>query len=335
MLEQDSGKLLRAIFSTYGWDYPLYIQLTSAAEFDHVRIVDNPQNTFDPTVNAIHVERWERFGNSIMQLVNLSALCQKYKIPAVYFENEHYIFDISKMSLTVGAPFIKSKICDLPRTRGVILSGKFFFDAPYHLFSGQERQEWMDRHVLPLLPVDFTSGHPHVTPGSITAHFRAGDIFSTSIHADYGQPPLAYYKLALNSSGATSVIVVYEDKGNPTIDRFLEYAAQTGRNVVTQSSDLRSDLALLFNSRELISGRGSFLWAVHALSRKLEKFWYFHWPFDNSPFARREVRVNCIMDVRGQYEKEMLSKNWRNTPAQRELMLTYPSDALAVRAVNS
>ena len=335
MVVADADGRLGAVFSRYGWDYDWYVGANSPPGFDALHVYTKDGNDHADRVEALHVSKWERFGNSVVQLVNVAALCQKHDIPAVYFESEHEFFDAARMSDTTGVPFLRRPLRLLEPEDGVILSGRFFSDKNFRLFSGYERQSWMDRHVLPLLPGEFSAGHPAVSDDSITVHFRAGDIFSGPVHPGYGQPPLEYYKLATDKSGARRVIVVYQDLGNPMVEPFIDYLRSSGREVVTQSSDLRSDLLLLFNSRELVSGRGSFLWSMHALSRKLRRFWYFHWPFDASPFARQDVVTNCISDERGEYMKSILWGNWGNTDEQRNLMLTYPADALTLNTVNA
>ena len=328
----DDESRLRDVFAAYDWDFNQYLKIASS--FDHPRLLNGEGNNAGGRIDAIHVTKWERFGNSVVQLVNIAALSQKYGIPIVYFEDEHQIFDVSRLSLTTGIPFTRKQRREFAPQDGAILSAVFFFDQPYRLFSGRERQVWMDNHVLPLLPPEFSADHPRVTDDSITAHFRAGDIFSTQIHRGYGQPPLEYYKMAVAASDAQKVIVVYEDLGNPMIEPFIDHIRATGRLVVAQSSDLGSDLALLFSSRELVSGRGSFLWAIHALSRKLKRFWYFHRPWDESPLARKDIRVNCIHDQRGDYIKSIYRAGWKNTEEQRTLMLTYPAAALSCDVIN-
>lgn len=320
---------LQNVFVHNGWDFEKYWALQkSGAEFDRAVVINPEASKSAERIAAIHISGWERFGNSIYQLSNMAAFAKKYDIRAIYYEREHEFFEVSTMSATLGIPVHRRRAIELKDHNGLVLSSRLFFEQPYNLFPKMDRQAWIDTYIAPLIPEYLARGDPRITSDTITAHFRAGDIFSSCIHKGYGQPPLSYYKLALDQSAASVLVVVYEDKGNPTIEPFIDYAMRTKREVIVQSADLRSDLALLFGSTELISGRGSFLWAVHALSCNLKSFWYFHWAFDRSAFARPGIRVNCVTDTRGEYENEIIANNWSNTESQRRMMLEYPADAL-------
>ena len=159
-------------------------------------------------------------------------------------------------------------------------------------------------------------------------HFRAGDVFKHKPPAWYGQPPLAYYKLALGHSSAEKVVIVYQDTDNPTVEAFASHVRSVGREVVLQSSDLRSDLAVLFNSTELVSSMGTFVWAVSTISKRLKNFWFLERMHDQCLFSRSDISVSGIHDEVGDYTRTVLSANWAKTPEQLGLMLNYPTSAL-------
>jgi hypothetical protein len=322
----DDQILVKAVFLEQGWDFDAYAALLPGAGFE----VITPMNGGgDPRrFGGLHIADWMRFGNSVFQLSNIVAFCRKWKLPCVYYEREHEFFDVGALVESTGTPFILRRRAEFKPDDDLVLSGKFFFDGPYRLFEDIDRQDIIDQYINPLLPDDFTGGHPSIDDSTITAHFRAGDIFSTLIHPGYGQPPLAYYKLAIENSTARRVVVVYEDTGNPCVEAFIRHAREVGREVITQSSDLRSDLSLLFNSTELVSSFGSFPWTMHALSRRLKKFWYFNRAFHPCPFRRHGVHVGVVRDVNGAYVREIMSNNWNNSDEQRRLMLEYPVENL-------
>jgi hypothetical protein len=161
-------------------------------------------------------------------------------------------------------------------------------------------------------------------------HFRAGDIFALQTAPSwYGQPPLAYYKFVLDRSSAEKIVIVYEDPGNPTVESFARHVRSLGREVVLQSADLRSDLAVLFNSTELVSSTGTFVWSVSTLSKHLKGFWFFERMHDHCVFfARSYISINRVADEVGDYTRAVLSANWAMTPEQLGLMLDYPTSAL-------
>jgi hypothetical protein len=250
---------IRPIFDRYNWDYDTYLLLSKHNAFDSISAI----NINSPKFGGIHVKRWGRFGNSVTQLSNLAAIAQGYTIPTIYFEEQHPFFDVARLTETTGVPFIYRSRDTFDISDGVILSGIFYFDIPYRLFRNRQRQKVLDDHVSRLLPDEFTCGHPLLDDKTITMHFRAGDIFALQTAPSwYGQPPLAYYKFVLDRSSAEKIVIVYEDTGNPTVEAFARYVRSLGRQVVLQSADLRSDLAVLFNSAELVSSTGTFMWSV-------------------------------------------------------------------------
>ncbi len=302
----------------------------SRAQFDRL-IVLNGKHLRDPArFNGLHLREWMRFGNSVLQLSNLSQFCAKALVPAVYYQYEHPIFDVANLERTVGVPFIKRERDAFVEADGLILSGNFFFDSPFSLFEGKQRQAVLSRHIAPLVPHEFLSGSDHIDADTLTVHIRSGDIFSDLIHTGYGQPPLAYYRRVLENSQHGTVLVVAEDIGNPVIMPFIELARAAGRKVSMFSGGLRETLAILFNSTELVGGIGSFLWAIEALSPHVRKYWFFERMFDKCVFDRPKIRVARVGDPSGGYVNEVLRDNWRNTPEQRQLMLDYPPEALSI-----
>jgi hypothetical protein len=316
---------IRSIFERYNWDYDTYLLLIKHNAFDSIF----PINMSSPKFGGLHVKRWGRFGNSVTQLSNLVAIAKNYVVPVIYFEEQHHVFDVARLTETTGVPFIFRPHYTFNVADGLILSGLFYFDFPYKLFTGRERQKVFDDHISRLLPNEFTCGHPLLDDKTITMHFRAGDIFALQIVPSwYGQPPLAYYKVVLDHSSAEKIVIVYEDTGNPTVESFARYVASIGMEVVLQSADLRSDLAILFNSIELVSSTGTFVWSVSTLSKQLQRFWFFERMHDHSLFARSGISINRIHDEVGDYARLVLSANWAKTPEQLGLMLDYPTSAL-------
>ncbi len=323
-MEQDIDPI-RPIFERYNWDYDTYLLLVKYNAFDCVF----PINVESPKFGGIHIKQWGRFGNSIIQLSNIAAIALKYVIPVIYFEDQHPFFDVARLTETTGVPFIHRTRHAFDATDGIILSGLFHFDIPYKLFKGSERQTILDGHISRLLPDEFARGHRLLNDKTITMHFRAGDIFASETTPSwYGQPPLAYYKFILDHSSAEKVVIVYEDTGNPTVQAFASHVRSVGREVVLQSADLRSDLAVLFNSAELVSSMGTFVWAVSTISKRLKIFWFLERMHDQCLFARSDISISGIHDELGDYTRAVLSANWAKTPEQLGLMLDYPTSAL-------
>jgi hypothetical protein len=324
---------LKAVFDVMNWDYELYFVETTKVPIYAVALFAPAGREDARKVETLRLSAWERFGNSVIQLSNAAAIVKKYGISKLLIGEPHPFFDVSRLSETLGIPVEFRAECEVSDADGVVLSGRFFLHHPHRLFSGVERQSWIDAHVQPLLPQEFSQTRETSMPGVTTVHFRGGDIFTDCIHPGYGQPPLAYYKCAVEASNPERVVVVTEDFENPVVEPFLAWVKASGWELVLQSSNLRDDLLLLFGARALVSGRGSFLWAVHALSRNLEHFYYFQWPFEVSPLSRSGITSWSVTDATREYVRNFLHNNWANSPEQRAMMLEYPAENLKVARV--
>lgn len=321
-MDAESSKVAE-VFGILGWNFEEYSNLVAQAPFDTI----TPLNSHLSGFGGLHVSEWMRFGNSVVQLSNLAQLCLKFSIPAVYYQDEHPFFNVSKLQGSIGVPFLRRGPDELAAQDAIVLSGRFFFDSPYGLFVDQERQGILDTHIAPLLPRDFVEGSPLVDEEVLTVHIRSGDIFHDDIHPTMGQPPLSYYELVLEQAKKTRIVVVTEDLRNPVIAPFMGLARSKDLEVVMFSGGLRQSLRLLFNSYELVGGIGSFAWAVESLSRKIRRYWFFERVFDESLFARSQVRAVRVSDTTDQYVAAVCD-DWRNTLQQRQMMLEFPISAL-------
>lgn len=167
----------------------------------------------------------------------------------------------------------------------------------------------------------------------LVIHLRGGDVFGPRRPRTYGQPPLAYYEFVLTLEQWSAVTVVHEDGGNPVLEPMVSLLGKLGIDYQLQSSNrLLDDLGVLLSARTLVAGRGTFIPAVAGLSRNLERIYYF----ENKcvlDASLTHLSVHRVYDAEGSYTRSVLSDNWHNTPAQREMMTGYPLGALAVETI--
>lgn len=174
---------------------------------------------------------------------------------------------------------------------------------------------------------------PALPSDHLVVHVRGGDVFSDRIPSNYGQPPLAYYEFILNLEQWSAVTVVHEDWGNPVLEPMVALLRKLGIGYQLQSSNrLLDDLGVLLSARTLVAGRGTFIPAVAGLSRHLERIYYF----ENKcvlDASLTHLSVHRVYDAEGSYTRSVLSDNWRNSQAQREMMTGYPVSALAMETI--
>lgn len=182
---------------------------------------------------------------------------------------------------------------------------------------------WADLYSVaipkPTIPA-FPSDH-------LVIHLRGGDVFGPRKPASYGQPPLSYYTLILDSSDWAGVTIVHGDWENPVLGPLIEACEVRGRRAHLQSGLLPADMEVLLTGSTLVAGRGTFMPAVVGVSRFASKVFFFHDKFSVDPPVAG-LEIIRIRDVEGTYVRDVLSNNWENSDYQRNLMLTYPQSNL-------
>lgn len=170
---------------------------------------------------------------------------------------------------------------------------------------------------------------PKLDPNHIVIHIRGGDVFGPRKPASYGQPPLSYYTFVLQRKKWSHVTVVTSDDDNPVVESLLSWCRERKLRVSIQRGSLREDLAFLFRAQTLVAGRGTFMPAVCGLSRHAKTVYFFENKFTLIPPVSGLDTIRVI-DREGTYVREVLNNNWRNSPHQRQLMVSYPERNLSL-----
>jgi hypothetical protein len=211
---------------------------------------------------------------------------------------------------------------------------------PRHVLGG-------DFFVKPRLPVDVQDVDFDVIASSLleagglipsaplpaqtmVIHFRSGDAFAPVPHPGLGQPPLSFYRVAIDNCEPEHVILVFENYENPVIEGVVELLNFKGIGHSIQSGSFREDLEVLLGATTLVTAHGTLTEALLLLSPHVSK-WI---SFSKDPqlyFRRRRIEsIVSVWDPAGDYSSEVLQGNWRNTESQRDLMVTFPPEKLAL-----
>ncbi len=314
--------------SELGWNLELFRGAAfPLAGFDLVMkapyAIVNPSAFFlagQSHLTHLRLSKWLKFGNSIEQLHHLFYLAALYHIHRIVLPPSRVIQGrtVEEFEVTTSEDSTES---------GLGLAGLFYYLDPLGLDRPTESHlPNAQRYIRPLLAPSLQVADPRVGENDLVLHFRAGDVFRHPV-AHYGQPPLAYYLGSIERERPQRTWLVFEDRANPCVDAVEAWLQKHRLEAFTQSGSLEEDLRVLLSARRLVIGHGTFGSSIAMLSNHLRRLYTFQCQtWDVMPLPKVEMVQG--VDVAGAYTSAILSQNWKASPEQRELMLSYPSEAL-------
>lgn len=162
---------------------------------------------------------------------------------------------------------------------------------------------------------------------SLTIHVRGGDVFGPRKPRAYGQPPLSFYELILEHREWDEVTIVHQDALNPVLPGLIRLCEAKGITPRLTSGALVDDVVALLEAVNVVAGRGTFVPAVAGLSPFCRRVYYFEDKCSVVP-PKSGITLVRVADHEGRYRREVLSGNWENSRAQRDLMVSYPITSL-------
>ena len=287
-----------------------------------------------PRFDALQINSWYRFGNSVRQLVHAFYMAELLGAKQLYMAQEHPFF---KGYQAGGLQLNWGTTCSLP---GPCLSGRFFHLDAFRLRRppASDAARIFSSLVRPLISSEIGEPDPRVKDDDLILHIRSGDVFAgPDFPPRHGQPPASYYLLAVERERPTRVWLVYEDRANPCIAAIENALKSRGIEVLIQSGSLAGDLRVLLSGRRLVAGRGSFIYMIAQLSQRLRRLYIFragkHMRRHVQPLCELGVEVYVGKDADGEYSHSLLSRNWVCSPAQRAMMVSYPPDKIKIELV--
>jgi hypothetical protein len=163
-----------------------------------------------------------------------------------------------------------------------------------------------------------------LSPRELVIHLRGGDVFSGRSPRSYGQPPLGFYQAVLDHQRWSKIFIVHEDSLNPVLEPLIRECQKQRIPVVSISQHLIEDLKFLLQAVSIVAGRGTFIPSVVGLSRVIQTVYFCEDKCRIMPHVPG-VKLMRGTDSGGTYREQVLSRNWRNTPDQREMMISYPA----------
>lgn len=276
-----------------------------------------------------------RFSNFVHQITNAIHFARVVGARTVYLPDTKRVRDLFPEVSTIlcnGVPPITIQIGSI--RQGISLQGGYFYRHKLPtIYSGMPSMRSL---IEPISNKCFQELSQGGDTRELTIHIRSGDIFDNQtgcIHPGYGQPPFAFYKMAIQDYLPEVVRLVFENKLNPVIDEVERFLCSSSINYrIQSSSNLRDDLQCLVSAKALVIGNGTFAHGVICLNKNIQCLYTFNKPFPKSLLpeeTRQSATCKVVSDKKGEYTKHILSNNWENTSDQRHLMLSYKEDYLS------
>lgn len=264
------------------------------------------------------------FGNCVTQYANAIELARRAGLPYVQVAAGGLV----QLDAPLGVDGITLLPSDHPRpANGAFLKGYFFHTEPAGNRTNESYHAVISQAVRKIFPAIVSDTKP---PRELCIHIRSGDIFSTWVHADYVQPPLAFYKLVIETlrseNAISSVKLVFEDRRNPVIDPLEAFLVENSISYTCQSGSVVEDISAIANSRYMAFGYGTFGPAVCHFSEEIDTVFNFV-PEGGQRFPRipNIRRIIDVVDGSGDYIRVGA---WQNSENQRALMVDHPTDKL-------
>ena len=273
----------------------------------------------------IKITRWEgRLGNNISQLFNAIQISLYYacniSIP------NHNLFDTSLISRLVTNSIDSEKFVDInlqKQLSGNELKGDFYFD----LYKYDKRVfEYNIQQTVLILKESFKIRQDKTCDlgeNHVVLHIRGGDIFSKNPHGDYINPPIYYFKTILDSNNYKRIILISEDRLNPTVGELLKLYP----NIEFKIQSLEEDIKLLLASKNVIMSFGTFVPRLLTLSNRIEKM--YKPSYAGKTFTEEQLGINLLtklgIEVHDFELSDYFNKQspWKNNELQRDLLINY------------
>jgi len=280
-----------------------------------------------------------RFGNQVVQLAHATSAARHWGAREVvspgnetFFRTERFIrqgFAVDCSLKTVKGMErgdVREAIRSIFHVR-LHVSGHFFHVdqiQPAIVSADQMTLSYKQLRLMGRLRPSTSSPHNH-----LVIHLRGEDTFVPSAHPDYGQPPVAFYEVILESEKWSHCTIVHLDHLNPVFQPLIELCARLNIPLTTQSGTVEEDVRFLLGAKTLVASRTTFVTSVAGLSSSLERIFMFGETDFFISLLRSDVELVRVFDVAGNYWGKVCSGNWTFSDENLSLMLSYPKANLS------
>jgi F5/8 type C domain len=322
-----SDILFYHVCNKYGFDHDrMVIANLGELKFAPYKLNFHKSEDIFGDIQSIYVSAEGRLGNYVNQLMGATFCALRIGVNDIYIPNVGLI-RLSQPVEIANIRFLPATLCN--SCAGMALSGYFFGFNQYLSNEGLKsygaQQAWIGEKYLRPLVIGALGPRNSAINVDTVVHFRAGDVFEDGgANTYYTQPPLSFYQIAvkyllpINHLGR--VTVMYEDKKNPSLCKFMDYLRSEEIDFVEQAASLADDVYILLKAENIVSSFGSFCAYVGILSTDIKRFVFFR---NNAMEHMHKKNLTLIQFVDdGDYISQ---HDWHNSEAQLRIMVEYPA----------
>ena len=252
----------------------------------------------------LNIQSWSgRTGNNILQIIRAIHYAIIHRHNSIQFQ-QHSLLTSNIITLENIENSDKSTINDT-----------FFSLKKYNITDPEPyvMKEYFQKYIKSIFKIQTENNNDVTDDKTIHIHFRGGDIFSSTPHKAYVQPPLSYYKDIINEYD--SIKLVCEDKKNPCINELLKQ-----ENVEYISNTLEKDLSILSNVSNLVIGFGTFGFLLYLMNPYLKNLYIPDFFINELPKGSwgNDIKFHTI-----NLPNYIKVGEWKNSKEQQKIMLEY------------
>lgn len=250
--------------------------------------------------SCFQIQKYGGFGNQIVSFLRSVQFAKKMGVSLIFFQPG---FIMQKQSFLYSSIYFNTTNSkSFKYFNGKCFRNNFFFPIPYLpriSFNIDHSFRLFFRKIL--LNISIPND-------ALVIHLRSGDIFKRSKYPSYGQPPCHYYSDVIKMKNWSKVIIVSSSTNNPCVNILCKETDQKYKH-----NNLINDISILLNAPNIVFSRGSFGFAILALSCKLKNIFMF-----NISSSRIPNHMNCVPT--NEYFNSVI-KIWKNTRSQKKKMI--------------
>ena len=181
----------------------------------------------------------------------------------------------------------------------------------------QVRIHLLRTEILKNLPLVITKEN------DLYIHIRGGDIFSSSPHHGYAQPPLCFYEKIIKNRVFKNIYIISMDRSNIIVNALIKKY----KNIVYNLNSIEYDMSLICRAFNIVASVSSFLFSGIKLNNNLKELWeydimklYLKFFFLHHHISKFNVHYKIhTMRPSDLYFSKMYS--WKRTNEQLKLMI--------------
>lgn len=243
-------------------------------------LFDDANNANTCTEKCLRIKKALRFGNAMIQLLNVIKIAKLTGMKNVFFPKNFLILKSSFSIKDINFIVINSTKKN-DKTGSLNCYSRIFYERSKKIsklpfFIDPEFVNYFHKFLYKIrIPND-----------SLVIHIRAGDVFKRhfNINFKYGQPPCNYYLDVFRMRNWSQIFLIAEDSSNPCVKILSRVISKPFK-----PHNLTTDLSILINAPNLVLSRGSFGYAIVLLSKKLQNLYTF-----NQSSTKIPDHFNCV-----------------------------------------